>query len=66
MPAVYTSADLGIRVELGEQDPCVLFSADYASSWRVLTPDDARALAAGLCCAAEKADEQETERGYAA
>ena len=61
MPAVYTTQDLGIRVELGERDPCVLFSADFGTSWRVLDPHEARLLAAGLCVAAERADDRETE-----
>ena len=63
MTAVYTTEDLGIRVELGERDPCILFSADYGSSWRILGPHEARLLAAGLCVAAEKADDRETEAG---
>lgn len=66
MTAVYTSADLGIRVELGEQDPCVLFSADYGTSWRVLSPHEARALAGGLCVAADRAEDEDTERFHAA
>jgi len=66
MTAVYTSADLGIRVELGEIDPCVLFSADYGTSWRVLTPNEARDMARGLCAAAERAEDQDTERFHAA
>jgi hypothetical protein len=62
MPAVYTSQDLGIRVELGAIDPCVLFSADYGTSWRVLAPHEARNLAQGLCNAAERAEDRDTEQ----
>jgi hypothetical protein len=64
--AVYTSADLGIRVELGEHDPCILFSADYGTSWRVLSVHETRDLARGLCLAAERAEDEDTERFHAA
>ena len=61
---MWTSRDLSMRVELG--DNCVLFSADHGMTWHGLNPDDARSLAAGLCVAAERVDEQETERAHAA
>ena len=66
MTAVYTSKDLGIRVELGDEDPFVLFSADYGTSWRVMSVFEARDLAQGLCLAAERAEDQDTERFHAA
>ena len=66
MTAVYTSKDLGIRVELGEVDPCILFSADYGTSWRVMSVFETRDLAQGLCLAAERAEDADTERFHAA
>lgn len=59
---MWTSADLSMRVELA--DDCVLFSADHGQTWKGLSPDDARSLAAGLCVSAERVDEQETERAH--
>ena len=63
-PAVYTSPGLNIRVALGEVDPVVLFSADHGFTWVAMSPNEARSMAAGLCVAAERADERETEDGY--
>ena len=62
--AMWTSEDLSIRVELG--DDCVLFSADHGQTWHGLSPDHARSLAAGLCVAGERVDDRVTEREHAA
>jgi len=60
--ATWTSQDLAIRVEVPETGGCIVFSADHGTSWHGMTAEDARSLARGLCHAAEKLDEAETER----
>lgn len=64
MPATYTREDLSVRVEAERGH--VAISTNSGASWHAFSPDEARRMAAGLCVAAERVDEQDTEAEGAA
>jgi len=64
MTATWTSNDLAVRVEVPDTGGCIVFSADHGTSWRAFTGHEARELARGLCCAAERLEDAETEREH--
>ncbi len=64
MTASYTSSDLSTRVE--QREGTVLVSADHGVTWKGFSADEARRFSAGLCVAAERADDCSTEQERAA
>lgn len=56
MTGVYTDPSLHRRVELAVGDDKVSLTLDAGHHWDRLGADEARALAAGLCVAAQKVD----------
>lgn len=61
---MWTSPDLSIRVEVA--DCSILFSADHGQTWKGLPGSEARGMARGLCNAADRAEEAQTEQDRAA
>jgi len=59
LTAIWTSNDLALRLEFSD---AILFSADHGTSWKALPASEARGLARGLCCAADRLEDAETER----
>ena len=59
MTATWTSPNLAIRVEVGGD--VVLLSADHGTSWNPMSAHAAREMARGLCNAADRAEEAQTE-----
>ena len=64
MTARFTSRDRSLRVEEG--DRAVLISATHGHTWVGLGAHEARCMAAALCVAAEKIEDQDTESERAA
>ena len=61
MTATWTSSDLSIRVEVPDSQACILFSGNHGQAWQSLTVREARELARGLCAAADRVEDAETE-----
>lgn len=62
MTATWTFSDLSIRVEVPDTLACILFSGNHGEAWTSLGVAEARELARGLCCAADRVEDAETEQ----